>query len=180
MFSIEDVRKEYQRLDTLCGIDTSYITLSVSTKGVRRLGFCAYNTINLPNGNRKIVPIRISLSRIIFEDEKLFWDVIHHEYAHALVAIQTGKSHKHDAVFQAACRKVGCSPTRCISTGTSDVYNKNLEDKVKYIVYCTNCGKEYRYYRKSNAVKSILEYGEKSTYFCSSCNERHTLKVRVL
>lgn len=38
MHSLEEVRAEYDRLDRLCGVDTSGIELKISKRAVKQLG----------------------------------------------------------------------------------------------------------------------------------------------
>lgn len=38
MHSLEEVRAEYDRLDRLCGLDTSGIELKISKRAVKQLG----------------------------------------------------------------------------------------------------------------------------------------------
>ena len=47
-YSIDDIRREYDRLDKLLGIDTRNITLSVSSRCVRRYGVCRYDKDRMP------------------------------------------------------------------------------------------------------------------------------------
>ena len=82
MYSIEDIRKEYDRLDSLCGVDTS----------------------------RKYYPTCIMITDFILTLEEEFWDIIRHEYAHALVTLRDGIQHGHDNVWKQACLEVGCPP----------------------------------------------------------------------
>ena len=45
--TLEDIRQEYDRLDALCGVDTSALALKISTRASKRLGSCKYvgNTV---------------------------------------------------------------------------------------------------------------------------------------
>ena len=42
MHSLEEIRKEYDRLDRLCGVDTSRVELKISRRPGRRLGSFRY------------------------------------------------------------------------------------------------------------------------------------------
>ena len=42
MHTLEEIRAEYDRLDRLCGVDTSAIEITISRRGVRRLGSFRY------------------------------------------------------------------------------------------------------------------------------------------
>lgn len=81
MYNIEDVTREYRRLDKILGIDTSEIQITYC-KGASRGGCC-----KICNGE----PIRIALNKALFEcPENEFYDVIRHEYAHAVSAMLYG------------------------------------------------------------------------------------------
>ena len=79
--------------------------------GKRRLG--AMHSMRV---NGQVIPKKITLSRhytvLLPEDE--IRDVILHEIAHALTP-----GHNHNAVFMAACRKVGARPARCAMPSAS-------------------------------------------------------------
>ena len=73
--------------------------------GKRRLG--ATHTLRIGN---TVLAKKITLSRhyaVLLPKEEIH-DVILHEIAHALTP-----GHGHDAVWKAACRKVGAKPSRC-------------------------------------------------------------------
>ena len=42
MHTLEEIRTEYDRLDRLCGVDTSDVEIVLSRRGVRRLGSFRY------------------------------------------------------------------------------------------------------------------------------------------
>lgn len=77
MHSLEEVRAEYDRLDRLCGIDTSGIELRISKRAVKRSAASAAWRRGGKNG------LCITLSYLILEDDEQFWDTVRHEYAHA-------------------------------------------------------------------------------------------------
>ena len=68
MYTLEDVRKEYARLDRIIGIDTSAIELKISRRAVNRLG--SFTSPARPGA----APLRITLSALVMEDEALFYD----------------------------------------------------------------------------------------------------------
>ena len=79
MHSLEEVRAEYDRLDRLCGVDTSRIELKISKRAVKQLG-----SFRCPRRGGKD-GLCITLSHLILEDDEQFWDTVRHEYAHAAV-----------------------------------------------------------------------------------------------
>ena len=107
MHSLEEVRAEYDRLDRLCGLDTSGIELKISKRAVKQLG-----SFRSPHRGG-IDGLRITLSYLILEDDEQFWDTVRHEYAHAAVyLLHPGESHGPDKVWKDMCRRIGCSPER--------------------------------------------------------------------
>lgn len=167
-YTLENIRKEYDRLDTLTGVDTGNIKLSISHRCYKRYGRCRYE-----NGKAA----EIIISDFILEDEKLFWDVIRHEYAHALVRIRRPKEkHGHDSVFYAACREVGCPETRLLPSTTSPVAIQRRENRAakkkpkptRYYIVCDNCGTEWGYKTRTPLVKALTVNPTGGT--CPVCN----------
>lgn len=155
-FTLNDVRAEYRRLDAKFGVHIANIDLSISKRSVNRFGFCRYR-------GRK--PVQISLADFIFEDKVLFYDVIRHEYAHALVKVREPyKNHGHDAVWKMAALECGCSPTRLNDNEYGHkISAKRRDAQTKYIVQCNACGQIWKCVRTGNVVKS-LQKGSKSCY----------------
>lgn len=160
-YTLEDIREEYDRLDAICGIDTSEIKLKISTRSVNRYGFCKYQ-------NKK--PYLISITDFILDNEEAFWDVIRHEYAHALVRLRhPNERHGHDKVFYAACKEVGCNPSR-LSNFAREESKQRRKEREKYIVQCKKCGAQWTYLRAGTVVK-MIQMGRGSTFRCPKCND---------
>ena len=118
------------------------------------------------------MPKEICITDFIMECEDSFWDVIRHEYAHALVRIRYPKEkHGHDRVFKAACIEVGCRPERCSddeeAAQYADARRKSREENRKtsygsierrnrYLVFCGDCDMEWMYKSKNKIVKIAL------------------------
>lgn len=175
--TLEDIRHEYDRLDALCGVDTSSVELVSSTRMKTRLGYCQYR-------NRK--PAKIVIAAFMFEmsDEELL-DTARHEYAHALVKIRRPReNHGHDAVWKAAAAEVGCVPRRTCQDAAINEYckAKRRESSAKYRVKCVSCGKTWEYKRKGRIVAAILDHPRTRRFSCPSCHSRHfaveTLELR--
>jgi predicted SprT family Zn-dependent metalloprotease len=162
MFTVNDIRKEYKRLDQQLNLNTSNINIQISTKAVNRLGSCS---------TKNYTPVKITIADFVLKDENLFYDVIRHEYAHAITKIRYPREkHGHDYIWQRACREVGCSPTRCNDI-ESDILKTVKDEKSKYTVTCESCGKQYLYFRKANIIKAI-ESGNVKGFYCGKCNNR--------
>lgn len=157
-YTLDDVRAEYDRLDKLCGVSTAGVTLRISTKATRRYGLCHHKwqrDYSRADGGY-YYPDYIAITDFVFDCENEFWDVIRHEYAHALVMLRDGRNHGHDAVWKAACREVGCRPERC--SGAAETAQKvavKKENRYKYQVVCEKCGASWRYMRATKVVQAL-------------------------
>jgi Uncharacterized protein conserved in bacteria len=159
MFDLEDVRKEYLRLDQLCRVDTSKIILGVNARTVRRRGQCT---------TQSGVPVRVEISEFVFhEPAESFLNTIRHEYAHALAAIRTGRAHGHDAQWRKACQEIGCNGSR--TSKASVAQNEKMRQQARYTIACCGCGNEFQRFRKTKFI-SLLETGQKHSYRCVHCN----------
>ena len=103
MWTLSQVQAEYRRLDRLLGIDTGRVAVSFSKRMTRQYGVCTFV---------KNKPQEIRLADFLRQEDQVFWDTARHEYAHAAVALLTGKRHGHDEAWKAVCRKIGCPPER--------------------------------------------------------------------
>jgi SprT-like family. len=170
MHTLEEVRREYDRLDRLIGIDTSGIELKLSTRAVRQLG-------SFRSPSRGKGPLRITLSALILDDDAQFWDTVRHEYAHAAVYLLCpGEKHGHDGVWREMCRRVGCNPKRLApEQGRAAELRKQ---QARYIIRCESCGAENRYVRRGRAVELMLR-GRGRMLRCGKCGgNRFVLLVR--
>lgn len=161
MHTLEEVRREYDRLDKLIGIDTRGIELRISKRAVRQLG--SFRCPARPGAG----PMKITLSALILDDDERFWDTARHEYAHAAVYILNPlEKHGHDKVWRDMCRRVGCSPKRLAPD--SGRAAELRQEKIKYIIRCQRCGKECGYIRRGKAVDMMMS-GRRRFLRCSAC-----------
>ena len=131
-FGIDDIRKEYDRLDRLTGVDTSKVAIRISKRMTRRLG--EYKT----SGSLFKIKREIAISSRCLGDDELFYEVIRHEYAHAVVNIKHPlERHVHDEVWKKVCRQIGCSPKATIKL---DRKYSSASRPYKYEVVCSKCG----------------------------------------
>lgn len=162
MHTIEEIRTEYNRLDRLCGVDTSAVEIVFSTRGVRRLGSFRYPA----KGTKGALLITIHAS-LLEDEEERFWDTVRHEYAHALVYLRyPDQSHGHDRVWKAACREVGCSPDRLAAQTAKR--QEELERRAKYKVCCKECGQLSYFLRRGKTVELLLR-GSGGQVRCARC-----------
>ena len=161
MHTLEEIRAEYERLDRLCGVDTSAVEITISRRGVRRLGSFRYPA------KGKGGALRITINASLLDEEEQFWETVRHEYAHALVYLRSGgASHGHDQVWKAACREVGCSEDRlAVQTAES---REEMERRAKYKVRCAGCGQETLYFRRGRVVDLLLR-GARGQVRCAKC-----------
>lgn len=164
MHTIEEIRAEYDRLDRLCGVDSSGVEIVISNRGVRRLG-----SFRQPAPGSSVKP-RITISASILGEEEQFWDTVRHEYAHAAVyLLRPGERHGHDELWKAVCRKVGCRPRS--RAPESAERRAQREAQAKYVVTCPGCGAAYYYYRAGDVVK-LLRSGRGGRLRCPKCGGR--------
>ena len=158
--TLEDIRAEYDRLDGICGIDTSRVKLRIS-KGTRRLGSFSYDRFDPYN------TMKIAVSSVTLEDDDLFYHTVRHEYAHcAVFLLRRGENHGHDAIFRAMCRKIGCSTEATVRPDSET--GKKLSAMSKYTVRCRQCGAETGYNSAGKTLKLIMS-GKKNAVFCRRC-----------
>ena len=159
--ALELIKIEYARLDELCKVDSSSVDISLSSRMTKKFG-CFEIKYSKPNPK-----LSIRISEKILPDEELFYDVIRHEYAHALVYLRDPKGkHMHDEVWKAACLEVGCEPKATVKNIATYLPVKEREDK--YIIRCLNCGTESKYRSKSKVIKILLKE-KRGTVVCNKC-----------
>ena len=128
--------------------DKQNIEISINKRLTKTLGRCMCRKCG-----EDVWPYRIEFSAQFLETatDQCIIDVIYHECAHALVTIDTGVRHGHDAVFKAMCAKIGTK-----NDGTTTEVERTVEDTAvyKYCVYCNTCGKMVgRYHRAGKVVQ---------------------------
>lgn len=161
MHTLEEIRTEYDRLDQLCGVDTSDVEIVLSHRSVRRLGSFRYPV------KGRAGALQITINASLLGEEEAFWDTVRHEYAHALVYLRSGgANHGHDEVWKAACREVGCSQNRLASQTAES--RAQLECRAKYKVQCAQCGQTSYYLRRGKVVELLLR-GPSGQVRCAQC-----------
>lgn len=103
MHTVEEIIREYKKLDQIVGVDTSELEIAFSSRAVYQYGCCKYQ-----QKKRKVVPYKILIASFLREEEEAFWNTVRHEYAHAAAALLTGKNQGHNSVWKAVCQKIGC------------------------------------------------------------------------
>ena len=167
MHTIQEVRAEYDRLDRLCGVDTTGIEIVFSARSVKRLGSFR------PPVPAKGLPARIMISAALLESDDPFWDTVRHEYAHAAVWLtHPGERHGHDEVWKAVCRRIGCAPK---STAPAGEQSEALRrQRAKYMVKSHACGAE-TYYLRAGKIVTLMERGYRKRIRCGRCGSNDLL-----
>ena len=169
-FGIEDIREEYERLDRLTGVDTSRVSLRISGRMTRKLG--EFKTSGSLIGMKR----EIAISSKCLEDEELFYEVIRHEYAHAVVSLRHPlQRHVHDETWKAVCRQIGCRPKATIKLDGSFRGNTRA---YKYEVVCKNCGASSKYKTRSK----VVQYAAGKPFCRLTCRRcgGHSFEVREI
>ena len=152
--TVEDIRREYDRLDALCRVDTGALSLRVSTRAVKRLGSCKYIGSRVEG---------ITISDFVMDaPDDVFYDTIRHEYAHALVKLRFPREkHGHDAVWKAACREVGCAPERCCDPSVLPPAPNRRAEPYRYRLRCLVCGAVWNYKRRTKVLSLVVRGGSR-------------------
>ena len=163
MWTLEQVRAEYHRLDRLLGIDTSGIPVRFSKRMTRQYGVCTF---------LKNRPQEIRLADFLRQEDAVFWDTARHEYAHAAAALLTGKRHGHDEVWRAVCRRIGCPEDRLAPQCAAAEENRKRIAAARgmYVVTCLGCGAESRYLRRGKVVQALEE--KRGQIRCRRCGRK--------
>ena len=165
MWTITELREEYDRLDRYLGIDTTKIRLAFSKRMCRQRGVCCFQ------GDR---PVEIRIAEFLRGDDAEFLETARHEYAHAAAAMLTGKRHGHDRVWKSLCTQIGCRPERLAQPLPAQ---EGRNDGRGYVVRCETCGAQSRYLRRGAVVRSI-ESGRQDCR-CRRCGGRHFTVERI-
>ena len=164
--SIQEIRDEYNRLDRICHVDTSGIAIKISKRAISRYGTCHLTK----NAKGKYAPECITIADFILTCDEAFWDVIRHEYAHAVASLRDGKNHGHDAVWKSVCIEVGCNPERLLfDHEAKTIHQSRRKAMEKYRIECRDCGRIWKYTRAGTVVKRLRNSRE-CTCPCGSSN----------
>ena len=166
MWTLEQVRAEYHRLDRLLGIDTSGIPVRFSKRVTRQYGVCTF---------LKNRPQEIRLADFLRQEDAVFWDTARHEYAHAAAALLTGKRHGHDEVWRAVCRRIGCPEDRLAPQCAAAEENRKRIAAARG-VYVDTCGaaRWCRRWRKNGARSAAAGAAGRNSGWKSDTNRRST------
>lgn len=161
--TVEDIKEYCREAFEKASYDFDYFGIEVSINGrlTRTLGRCLYKRDIITND---IIPTKIEISKQLLETSTLddIISIIYHECCHALVTIETGEKHGHDAVFKAMCKKVGTKNDTC----ATKVKRTIEEDKIyKYCVFCKKDGFVAGYSKMCPTLKNL------SSCICNKCGK---------
>ena len=117
----------------------------------------------------------ITISSLLGQDYEQIRETLCHELGHFV----SPKNH-HDHIWKARANKIGerwgLKMSRCTDNETFNKAAAQMRaakcSEYKYVVYCPDCGHEWKYKTKCNIVKSP------GRYLCGSC--KTSLKVKTI
>ena len=169
-YYLNQIRKEYDRLDEICGVNTNIVRLEISSRLSRKLGYFKVKRV----GGFEVFGMNFGKSElsITFSDRifdmpgKVFTEVIRHEYAHAAAFLKyPGEKLGHGPRWKEICRQVGCEARTHIDT---DSVAPALRRPVKYTLRCKNCGAYSNYTRMCKTIK-IATGQVPGKVWCTKC-----------
>ena len=111
MFTLSDIRAEFDRLDAISGLCTKDIPIRISTRMTRALGVCRSRSTD-GGKTAQIIDVAIADYLCRYGTEEEFYNTVRHEYAHAYNILTEGHHCGHDARWKAAAVRFGASPDR--------------------------------------------------------------------
>jgi len=148
--AIDLIKAEYKRLDQITRLNTESIEIKISSRLKSTYGYFSVKK------NKSVISMSITISDKIFFNEKFFYDVIRHEYAHAAVYLLfPNENHGHDRIWKSVCLLVGCPPKATFEDPNGEE-KKPASNPAKYIVRCEKCGLESRYMKEGKFLQILL------------------------
>ena len=114
------------------GFDFSNVPIIANGRLRTTLGRCFHH-------DRSVTKLEFSKDFIENNSDDKVMEVVLHELGHALVTLQTGENHGHDAIFKQACHRLGT-----FNDGWRvdfDVESGYKPRPAKYKLYCSYCNK---------------------------------------
>ena len=111
MFTLSDIRAEFDRLEAISGLNTKNVKIRISTRMTRTLGVCRSRT-NRETKHIEIVDVAIADYLCRYGTAEEFLDTVRHEYAHLYNIVHDGVRCGHDARWKQTARWLGATPAR--------------------------------------------------------------------
>ncbi len=168
MFSEHDIRREFNRLDEISGLDTSAIPIQISKRLTTTLAKCRY----LKKGNTMSVEKFVFAQRLLqYSTLEHLLNTVRHEYAHAYTILKHQQA-DHGALWKATAKAFGCDGNRLSSY-------PELMDRpagIQYELCCTACGRTARYRKRGKVVQAFEAKPTRRDYRCACGNNQFILR----
>ena len=111
MFTILDIRREFDRLDAISGLNTTEVPIRISARMSRALGLCRSRSTD---GGTTVEVVDVAFADYLcrYGTEEELLNTVRHEYAHLYNILYEGVRCGHDARWKAAAVRFGASPDR--------------------------------------------------------------------
>lgn len=111
MFTLSDIRAEFDRLDAISGLNTKDVTIRISKRMSRALGVCRSKTID---GGKAFEIVDVAFADYLcrYGTEEELINTIRHEYAHLYNIVHDGVRCGHDARWKCTAQWLGAKPER--------------------------------------------------------------------
>lgn len=111
IFTLSDIRAEFDRLDAFSGLYTKEIPIRISKRMSRSLGICRSRSTD---GGATVEPVDVAFADYLcrFGTEEEFFNTIRHEYAHLYNIMHDGVRCGHDARWKQTALWLGASLER--------------------------------------------------------------------
>lgn len=118
---------------------------------------------------RAAVPVKMEFSRQFLEtsSDNSIIEVILHESAHAIVALETKQNHGHDQVFKDVCARIGCSADE-----PQTEVERIVDVKSKYEVWCDDCNALISEFSRACKTTNAVKAGHCNCGRCRGANLR--------
>ena len=157
MFTEKDLTEICKNVCAAAGYDL-IVPVQINKRLRTTLGRVKY----VRRGSGRIDPalIEFSHSFLSLAKEEEIMEIIKHECAHYLVALETHEHHGHDAKFKEICKKINCHA----NTATVDFDSLGKVENFKYLIYCPSCNEIVaKYHRKGKVIQNL------DACYCSRC-----------
>lgn len=111
MFTLSDIRAEFDRLDTLSGLNTKEVPIRISKRMSRTLGVCRSRS-HADGKGFEIVDVAFADYLCRYGTEAELINTIRHEYAHLYNIVHDGVRCGHDARWKQTALWLGARPQR--------------------------------------------------------------------
>lgn len=166
MLTEEQITK---RCEEICAAAGYTFNIPVAINGRLKSTLGRVKSIRRPTGRLEPVIMEFSRSFLSLAKEEEIDEIIKHECAHYLVAVETHEAHGHDEKFQEMCDRISCSANKPVTK----IEYMQKDDYFKYIVYCEDCKKAVGWYHRMGKVLKNLDQ-----CYCKDCGNYHLKMIQ--